>query len=441
MRDAFAYLLLWLVSYPLVLIKSYDNEMAKSKLKAALDNEKGRNFKLERQRKQEKEARKRKAEKPEGKEGDEAEGGVPLDEVELKVAPKSNGKVTKKAKANGVKIATPVEEAEWETDNSEDEASDDDEKATYDLSRLEDSESDVSGDDEEDEEVGETLGAGGEDEDEEDDVDEEHEDGDDIAFSDIESLADEDRADIVPHQRLTINNTAALTAALNRIKLPYGKLSFSEHMSLTTDEDVEIADVDDDLNRELAFYKQSLSAVKDARGLLKKEGAPFSRPADYFAEMVKDDEHMGKIKQKLMDEAAGKKASAEARKQRDLKKFGKQVQVAKLQERAKEKRDTLDKISQLKRKRSGADVTATNEEDLFDVALDKSDKPERGGRGGEGGNFKRQKKNDKFGFGGKKRHGKSNDAQSSADGRGFSHKKMKGGAAKRPGKARRMNKK
>ncbi|KAK7193303.1 hypothetical protein DPSP01_013671 [Paraphaeosphaeria sporulosa] len=414
--------------------------MAKSKLKAALDNEKGRNFKLERQRKQEKEARKRKAEKkPEGDHEDDAEGGVPLDEVELKATPKSNGKVTKKAKANGVKVATPVEEAEWETDNSEDDASADDEKATYDLSRLEDSESDVSGDDEEDEELGEALGAGGGDEDEEDDVDEEDED--DIAFSDIESLADEDKADIVPHQRLTINNTAALTAALNRIKLPYAKLGFSEHMSLTTDEDVEIADVDDDLNRELAFYKQSLSAVKDARALLKKEGAPFSRPADYFAEMVKDDEHMGKIKQKLMDEAAGKKASAEARKQRDLKKFGKQVQVAKLQERAKEKRDTLDKISQLKRKRSGADVTATNEEDLFDVALDKSDKPERSGRGGEGGNFKRQKKNDKFGFGGKKRHGKSNDAQSSADGRGFSHKKMKGGAAKRPGKARRMNKK
>lgn len=320
--------------------------MAKSKLKAALDNEKGRNFKLERQRKQEKEARKRKAEaKPKG--DDEEEGGVPLDEVELKAAPKSNGEVTKKAKANGVKTATPVEEAEWETDDSEEDASADEEAAPFDLSRLEDSESDVSGDDEEDEEEeNEMLGAGGEDE-EEDDVDEEDED--DIAFSDIESLADEDKADIVPHQRLTINNTAALAAALNRIKLPYAKLSFSEHMSLTTDQDVEIADVDDDLNRELAFYKQSLSAVKDARALLKKEGAPFSRPADYFAEMVKDDEHMGKIKQKLMDEAAGKKASAEARKQRDLKKFGKQVQVAKMQERAKEKRDTLDKITQLKR--------------------------------------------------------------------------------------------
>ena len=65
--------------------------------------------------------------------------------------------------------------------------------------------------------------------------------------------------------------------------------------------------------------------------------------------MVKSDEHMGKIKQKMTDEAASKKASAEARKQRDLKKFGKQVQIAKLQERDKAKRETLNKIDLLKR--------------------------------------------------------------------------------------------
>lgn len=53
--------------------------------------------------------------------------------------------------------------------------------------------------------------------------------------------------------------------------------------------------------------------------------------------------------------------------------------------------------------------------------------------------MKRQKKNEKFGFGGKKRHAKSGDAMSSGDLRGYSVKKMKGGAAgpKRPGKSKR----
>jgi hypothetical protein len=65
--------------------------------------------------------------------------------------------------------------------------------------------------------------------------------------------------------------------------------------------------------------------------------------------MVKSDEHMGRVKAKLVDTAAGKKAASEARRQRDLKKFGKQVQVAKLQERDKAKRETMDKINLLKR--------------------------------------------------------------------------------------------
>jgi rRNA-processing protein EBP2 len=175
------------------------------------------------------------------------------------------------------------------------------------------------------------------------------EDDEDIPMSDLEDLDEEDKEDMIPHQRLTINNTVALTAALKRIALPISKLPFSEHQSITTSEPVSIQDVSDDLNRELAFYAQALSAAQEGRKLLKQEGVAFTRPNDYFAEMVKADEHMARIKSKLIEEAAGKKASAEARKQRDLKKFGKQVQVAKLQERDKERKQTMEKIKVLKR--------------------------------------------------------------------------------------------
>ena len=126
-------------------------------------------------------------------------------------------------------------------------------------------------------------------------------------------------------------------------------LPFSVHQSITTSEHTAVPDVNDDLTRELAFYKQSLDAANEARAMLKKEGVPFSRPTDYFAEMIKSDEHMGKIKLKIVNEAASKRAAADAKKQRDLKKFGKQVQVAKLQERDKAKREMLDKINTYKR--------------------------------------------------------------------------------------------
>jgi len=188
----------------------------------------------------------------------------------------------------------------------------------------------------------------GEDEEEENE-DEEGEDEEDVALSDIESDGDLATEDVIPYQKLTIDNHAALISLRNRIAIPIAKLPFSEHQSLTTTEPVEIPDIDDDLNRELAFYKQALEAAKLGRTLLKQEKIPFERPSDYFAEMMKDDEHMGKIKDKLLEEAERRKRSQDARKLRDLKKFGKQVQVAKLQERGKEKKQAMEKIQLLKR--------------------------------------------------------------------------------------------
>ena len=184
--------------------------------------------------------------------------------------------------------------------------------------------------------------------DEDDEETSEEDDTEDVPLSDLESLPEEEREDMIPHQRLTINNTTALMKAYNSIATPRSA-PFSVHQSVTSAEQIEIEDVNDDLNRELAFYKQALDASEEARKLLTKEGVLFTRPNDYFAEMVKTDEHMGKIKSKMVSEAANKKAAGEARKQRDLKKFGKQVQVAKQQERDKARRETLDKISTLKR--------------------------------------------------------------------------------------------
>ncbi|KAL8683773.1 MAG: hypothetical protein Q9186_000259 [Xanthomendoza sp. 1 TL-2023] len=265
------------------------------------------------------------------------------------------------------------------------------------------------------------------------------EDDQGIPLSDLSDLSETEKADIIPHQRLTINNTIALTKAYHSIALPPGP--FSTHQTLTSPSPVSIPNIDDDLNRELAFHAQALSAAAEGRRLLKKEGIAFSRPNDYFAEMVKSDEQMGKVKGKMHEEAAGRKAAAEARRQRDLRKFGKQVQVAKLQERDKAKRETLEKIDILKRKRKNTDTGGPEETDQFDIALDdagagKSDKPPRSSRREQSGRgpSKRQKKDDKFGFGGKKRFAKSGDAVSSSDLSGFNAKRMKGRVQKKSSK-------
>ncbi|KAI8951336.1 eukaryotic rRNA processing protein EBP2-domain-containing protein [Xylaria longipes] len=296
-----------------------------------------------------------------------------------------------------------------------------------------------------------TAEAAADDEDEDDeDEDDEDEADEEIDWAD---LPPEEREDLVPRTRININNTTGLLNTLKRFAIATDDSArFASHQSLASQEptaDVIGEDLMDDIKRELAFYAQALDAAKRGRALLKAEGVPFSRPTDYFAEMVKDDGHMEKVKAKLVEEASAKKASAEARKLRDLKKFGKQVQVAKLQERQKEKRETLDKIKNLKRKRSetGGGDLGTHEADLFDVGVDNElnkynkGSSQRGGeRSGGGPGAKRQKKNEKFGFGGKKKHAKSGDATSSADLSGFSVKRMKGGAKGKMPKTARLGK-
>ncbi|MCJ1417627.1 rRNA-processing protein and EBNA1-binding protein ebp2 [Xylographa parallela] len=386
----------------------------KSKLLAALDAHKGKDYKLEKQKTLQKDAAKRKRIKAAAQISTDDAGSEP------------------EAVGNDVQQQLGDDSERWESDHNEE------------ASTGQHVDNNFDGDSTGSNEVVEDAGAlehfrkGSP-----SDLESGESDGG-IPFSDIESLSSDEKGDLVPHQRLTINNTSALLKAHKSIALPVSSLPFSAHQSVSSAAQVLIPDVNDDLNRELAFYKQCLDAATEARSLLKKEGVPFTRPTDYFAEMVKSDEHMAKIKDKMTEEAASKKASAEARRQRDLKKFGKQVQVAKLQERDKAKRETLDKINILKRKRRDADTGKANEEDLFDVALEDAstaDKAVRSSRrDGKGApRDKRQKKDAKFGFGGKKRFAKSGDAVSTGDLRGFSSKKMKGvkKGTQRLGKSRR----
>ncbi|KAG0242206.1 rRNA-processing protein and EBNA1-binding protein ebp2 [Actinomortierella wolfii] len=285
----------------------------------------------------------------------------------------------------------------------------------------------------------------------------------DLEGSDVEMISEDEEnpIDIVPQQRVTVNNEQALKRLREQIALPTD-IPFSETQAVTSSKAIELVDPDDDLKREVAFYEQALEAAMIGRDRLKKEGIPFERPDDYFAEMVKSDEHMAKIRQRLLDENASIQASERAKAQRELKKFGKKVQIEKRLEREKAKADALEKIETLKKKRQQNAASLDDGNDEFDVALESDDdKPAKGGNKGKKraavstpeSRNKRLKKNQKYGFGGKKRNAKSNTADSSSDMSGFSVKRnkstsFKAGAhkaaakkakAKRPGKSRRMN--
>ncbi|KAJ3008106.1 hypothetical protein HKX48_008769, partial [Thoreauomyces humboldtii] len=137
--------------------------------------------------------------------------------------------------------------------------------------------------------------------------------------------------------------------------------------------------------------------------------------------------------------------------------FGKKVQQEKLAERVKSKKSEMEKVKVARKKHASSDNSREDADDEFGVTIDDSiDTTGRGGRGGGGGapeNSKRKRKDEKFGFGGQKRHKKSNTAESVSDMQGFSTRKMKSGSGQafagkgkgkpqgakpRPGKARRQ---
>ena len=288
--------------------------------------------------------------------------------------------------------------------------------------------------------------------DEEDDDDEEEEeeaehddDEEEIPLDSLPSSASlSEQALASRHNRIRINNTEAMQRVYEDMRLDgpstSGKMPWIETMSLVYEHATadEVPDAQNDLDRELSFYRQSLAAAIRGRELVLAANVSFSRPNDYFAEMVKTDEHMERVRQRLLDESASIKASEDAKRQRELKKYGKKIQTEKLFERQRSKRDMQEKVNALKRKRqTGLDM----DDDEFDVQLEEAlGERKAAQRTQRGPNKKRQYRDEKYGFGGKKRHNKSNTAEST-DQVGPSRRKPgsrpKGGKAKRPGKARR----
>jgi len=240
----------------------------------------------------------------------------------------------------------------------------------------------------------------------------------DEGSSDEEVRLDEelvvDDEDAVPRQKIEVDDKAGLERIRESIQLD-PSFPWTETLVLSYPETIDV-DVNDDLNRELAFYKQALHGANAARALAAKHKFPFTRPSDYFAEMIKTDAHMERIRQRLVDESAGIKKSEDKRKEREGKKFGKQVQVEKLKERERSKKEMEERLKGLKRKRGDVLDNQKGGEDDFDIAVEDaiSDRPAKRGRSGDRG-VPRSVRDKKYGFGGATRRSKQNTRESTDD--------------------------
>lgn len=224
-----------------------------------------------------------------------------------------------------------------------------------------------------------------------------------------------------------------------------------------------------DLKREVAFYNHAKASVLVAKAALAAASVPYKRPSDYFAEMLKSDAHMSRVKDKLIFETKKMGAVEERKKSVAHKKVAKQVQAATLKDRSDAKKDTLAAVSAWKKQRKGtssalpsSDLAAAQKREARDeAALEtilkgshgaamKRKREERPSDGLTRKSRQRQAKDGKFGSGNKGKLAKQNDRKSTRDDKSFSRarnnsdvnaSKSKGVAksktAARPGKARR----
>ncbi|CAH8429304.1 unnamed protein product [Heterobilharzia americana] len=167
-----------------------------------------------------------------------------------------------------------------------------------------------------------------------------------------------------------VYNKPALVNTLNCIK---NNLPWIERLDVVCEaapalNDLKIDDLqqinpDDDFKRENYFYRIAQAGVLKAIPQLHALDVPTKRPSDYFAEMVKTDNHMTKIKQYLIETKQKLALRERARQIRERRKFGKQVQQVVHQARKEEKRKLTEAVKNTWKK------TGTNREEKLEQIL------------------------------------------------------------------------
>ncbi|KAK7043817.1 putative rRNA-processing protein EBP2 [Halocaridina rubra] len=184
-----------------------------------------------------------------------------------------------------------------------------------------------------------------------------------------------DKRAVVPQKKEFANNVKGLKSKLSAFKTD---LPWIERLEITTEPafmapelNVEIQEhadkrekvmrhqtkyfhiendpIHNDFKREITFYRQAQAAVLEGYRKLKELNLPTMRPEDYFAQMAKSDEQMQKIRSRLLKKQKGLEISERVKKIRDIKKYGKKVQIEAEQRKVKEKKEMIDKLNKYRK--------------------------------------------------------------------------------------------
>ncbi|TVT98077.1 hypothetical protein EJB05_56619, partial [Eragrostis curvula] len=190
---------------------------------------------------------------------------------------------------------------------------------------------------------------------------------DEVDMDDVDSDVDEsdseddsrEEAQPTPSDK-AIYNREAILEKLEDIAWPQ-KVDWMHKLTIDHDQGEKV-DVNDDLARELAFYTQALEGTRQAFEKLQSMKVRFLRPTDYYAEMVKTDAHMHKIKGRLLSEKKKIEEAEERKKAREARKRAKEVQAEKKKERAKQKKEEIENVKKWRKQRQQGGFAKGNDD-------------------------------------------------------------------------------
>jgi len=220
---------------------------------------------------------------------------------------------------------------------------------------------------------------------------------------------------IVEEKRPIVNKISELKA---KIAAMDKKLPWIESVDVTVDNVLNETALKDDFEREIIFYKQAASAVKLAIPRLEAMKVSVFRPDDYFAEMAKSDDHMQKVRRRLVEIQEGKQRQEAFRRIREEKKFASKVEKNAIERKGNEKKKLMEAVKKHKKGMKEQLENMLNNAKRMD--FDEEDEGERSGPNrrfekngkGKGGQMNRNAREKKFGFGGQKKRSKQNDKAS-----------------------------
>jgi len=128
--------------------------------------------------------------------------------------------------------------------------------------------------------------------------------------------------------------------------------------------------VDDDPIRERAFVSHAMESAREALRQLERNKIPWKRPSNFYAEMLKDDNHMNKVRQELERQENDVQKRAQRRQQKTQQKFSKELRAEAAKRDSARKREHHVAVEAAKKKAKRSRELAENGgDDEFDYGV------------------------------------------------------------------------